>query len=292
MNWELLLLLIFFVILVYAGINVLIARRQDAEQASDWSFEDDSEQTPSVLRTQLTTLKLDVEPKAFILATVIFAVLVTLLFLEVFPDKFSLALLSGAGILIFSFFLLRDLAARRARRFEQELTHAIDLIHASLQGGENPIGALSIAGQASNKMVNAELLEVVRRLELGMPINQATERMNSLYGSEGVRLFTRVLHVKWLAGGDLGELLFSVNRIIRARIKFRLRVSAQLSGLKYSSVFAALVPYLVIPFFLWKNPSWLESLTQHSFGPQLLFGAILLQVVGFFWLRNILRVDH
>lgn len=292
MNWELLLLLIFLVILVYAGVNVLIARRENADEPSDWSFEDDSEQKPSAVRTQLTTLKLDVEPKAFIVATVVFAVLVTLLFLEVFPDKYGLALMSGTGILIFSFFLLRDLALRRTRLFEQELTHAIDLIHAGLQGGENPIGALSIAGQASNKMVNTELLEVVRRLELGMPITQATERMSSLYASEGVRLFTHVLQVKWLAGGDLGELLFSVNRIIRARIKFRLRVSAQLSGLKYSSVFAALVPYLVIPFFLWKNPSWLESLTQHSLGPQLLFGAILLQLLGFFWLRNILRVDH
>lgn len=291
MIWELLLLIVLLVLLVYVGMSVLYSRDEASDIPVDWDDDSDNDGAGGSVKRQLQTLKLDVEPWAFALGTILFAALVSLLFLEVFPEQFLLASLSGVGMLIFSFFLLHDLSSRRTRGFELDLTHAIDLIQTSLQGGENAVGALTVAGRSSRKAVRTEIMELVRRIELGMPVDVATQRMETLYQSEGVRLFSRALQVKWLAGGDLSELLGSVNRIIRERIRFRTRMTAQLSGMKYSSIFVAILPYLVIPFFMWKNPAWLHTLMEHELGPSLLFGAILLQLLGFFWLRSILRYE-
>lgn len=239
----------------------------------------------------LRTLRLRIEPLVFIVAIIMIALLVFLLFLELFPDAITLALIAAIALVIFAFSLIGDLAKWRARRFEAGLADVLDLLQAALQAGENPSDALRTAATVSKGPIKVEFDELSKRLELGMPIEKATARMLELYDSEGVRLFTQVLVAKWNAGGDLLTLIRSVNRIIRDRLRLRLKVSGQLAGARYALFFVALIPYLLIPVFLWKEPGWLNTLTQHPLGPSLLLAAILLQVVGFFWMRKVLRTD-
>ncbi len=239
--------------------------------------------------SQLRTLRLGIEPLFFGAGAVLFGAMVFLLFLELFPDSFLLASLAGCAVVALAFALLRELTAWRARRFEAQLVDAIALMHAALQGGENPLRALTEAAKASRGAVQTELNEIVKRLEIGLTIEKATAQMSALYDSEGVRLFTRMLVAKWYAGGDLGELLRSVGRIIRERIKVRMRISGQLAGARYASVVVALLPYLVIPVFMWKQPQWLDTLVAHPLGPTYLFAAVMLQIIGLFWLLRILR---
>ncbi len=245
----------------------------------------------SRINSQLRTLKLEIEPLAFGAGAVLTGVVAFLLFLELFPDAVLLGLMAGCAFVALAFTLLRSLTQWRARRFEARLVDAIGLMHAALLGGENPIHALAVAANASKGSVKTELNEIVKRLELGLTIEKATARMTDLYDSEGVRLFARMLIAKWYAGGDLGILLRSVGRIIRERVKLRMKISGQLAGARYASVFVALLPYLVIPVFIWKQPQWLDTMVNHPFGPTYLFAAVMMQVVGLFWLSRILRTE-
>lgn len=285
------LVFVFLIIVFLYVISALIFGRSNDSLADEWSEEGDEKKERSRVERQLRTLQFRIEPLAFIGGVVVLAAIVFLLFLELFPDKLLLAAMAGAGFIFFAISLLRDLSGWRARKFEAQLVDAIDLMQAALQGGENPQHAMVITADASRGAIQAEFREIVKRLELGMSIEQSTERMVELYDTEGVRLFTQVLIAKWEAGGDLGVLLRSVNRIIRERVKLRVRMSGQMSGARYSAVMVALLPYVVIPFFLWKDPSWLETLSTHPKGPTFLFTAVALQLVGFFWLRKILRTD-
>lgn len=168
---------------------------------------------------------------------------------------------------------------------------AIDIVQAGLRGGLNPTQALAETAAATDGPVSTEFVEIGRRLDLGFAIEDATSRMVELYDSEGVRLFTQALIASWTAGGDLATMLRSVNRVIRERVKLRLHMSGQLSGMRYSAILLAVLPYTVIPFVMWKQPVWLETLLYHPLGPKLLLSAILLQVFALFWLRRILRID-
>ena len=70
-----------------------------------------------------------------------------------------------------------------------------------------------------------------------------------------------------------------------------MRMRSELIGARLSGVVIAILPYLVIPFILWRKPEWMQELATHPMGPPLLVGAILLQIVGFVWLQRIVRTE-
>jgi Flp pilus assembly protein TadB len=161
----------------------------------------------------------------------------------------------------------------------------------ALFAGEGLEAALRSAADASAPMVAAELNEIGDRLEVGMEMEQAVSRMAESRDSEGVRLFTRTLVAKIQSGGDLAPVLKSVAQIMRDRIRMRLRLQAQMAGARLAAIMIAILPYVLLPVFLWRRPEWLSSLFGHPFGVQLFIAAILLQIVGFLWLRRLMRVE-
>ena len=62
--------------------------------------------------------------------------------------------------------------------------------------------------------------------------------------------------------------------------------------MRYSAILLAVLPYAVIPFVIWKQPAWIDTLFYHPLGPKLLLAAVFLQVLGLFWMRRILRIDR
>ena len=264
--------------------------RRDSTLTEAWQQESHDSQGPG-LEHQLAAVGLSLSAVNFHIIVILCALLACFSVLEAFHEEWLLAGLAGVVVAYLMFTAVREIAAWWARKVETQLIDAIDIMVSALQGSENPTQAILTAAQVSPRVVKRELTEVVERLRLGLPIERAVRRLLLRYDSEGVRLFTQTLVAKWYVGGDLGPLLKSVNRIIRERVKLRLHLNGQLAGARYSSVAMAVLPYLLIPVLIWRQPNWIETLTTHPLGPPLLVLAISLQLVSFLWLRRLLRLD-
>lgn len=227
----------------------------------------------------------------WIAALVLVGGVVLLVALQLFPGA-RLVAVAAAGLAVYiPDAVVRAWGSHRARRFEARLVDAVDFMVSALQGGENATQAMASAAAAAEEPVKRELREVVHRLGLGMPLNRALGRIVEGYDSEGTRIFTQTLVAKLEAGGNLASVLKSVNQILRERLKMRMKLKSQLSGAQFSAIVIALLPYTLIPIYLWRKPDWIERLWHHPLGPQLLFFAFLLQIIGFLWLRRILKME-
>jgi tight adherence protein B len=253
------LLLFLLGVMLCCGTWLMVQRRRvlAAVPLSDSVSEDPAKRRR--LADQLRILQLNVEPLVFVAGIGMLSVLVFLVFLEIFPAALGFAALAGFCVLPLAFYILVDLVAWRARAFEASLRDALDLIQAALLGGEPPRRALLVAARASRGAVREELQELTRRLDYGLPIDSACARMVTLYDTEGVRLFTQVLIAKWQSEASFGGLLGAVSSILRERIKRRLLISGQLSGTRFAAVFAAVLPYLLIPVFQRYSVRWSVS---------------------------------
>lgn len=155
--------------------------------------------------------------------------------------------------------------------------------------GASPLHALDAASKGSPQFVSKPLLEIVSRLRLGDTIENATRPVLQAYRSEGVRLFIMALRSRWHDGPHFESLLRALSSTLRQRRQFMVQMRGQLSGARYALLFAAGFPYLLIPFFMWKEPDWLLPLTEASTGPTVLYTAILCQIGGLLWMRTIMR---
>ncbi len=273
------------------------ARRQ-YNPAAELAQATDNEQTrwqdvrePSQLQRLAQALPVPVQPLALLASLGLMGLLISLLVLEWLPQHALLAAVAGAGSVVLVVLGLQDLLSLRTRRFEAQLLDAIDLMNAALQGGLPPRAALLAAADACKPNLSLELKDIARRLDLGLSLPQAVHRIRLRHDSEGVRLFSQAMIAKWHAGHDFADLLNAVSQLLRERIKLRRMVEGQLAGARYAALFSGALPYLLIPFFLWRQPEWLQSLLDHAQGPAIILTAFLLQLAGFVWLRRILRIE-
>ena len=248
------------------------------------------ERTPGRLESLLRRAGFELPVVAFLLAVVLFAGGVAFLVWALIPQVPLAALLAGMLALFMPFSLVTSSAHRRARKFLEKLVDAIDVMCAALDGGEPPSNALASAAVSAEEPARREMREAHQRLQLGFSVRRSFSRMVERYDSEGVRLITQTLIVKWQAGGDLAPVLRSVNQIARELLRHERELRSQLSGAQASAILIAILPYLLLPFFIWKRPEWFQELTTNPLGLKLLTAAILLQFVGFLWLRRLMRV--
>lgn len=280
-------------ILVCAGI--LLLRGGQQKEASEAPLQIVESEVPeyrvSSLRQSLQTLNWRVEPLLLLGILIGSSLCVVLVFLEFFPESFHLAAAAGLAALVMTYFLINDASRIIRYKFEEKLVDALDLIQAAVAGGVSPQRALLVAANASKGAVARELREVASRLDYGLPIDRAVERMQYRYNSDGVRLFKQALLAKWQSGTGFAPLLQSLSTLLRERTKLRIQIAAQLSGSRYAAIFTGALPYLLVPLFLWKQPEWFEPLKTSENGPMYLFTAVVCQVLGYLWLRRLLRVE-
>ncbi len=250
------------------------------------------ERRPGRLERRLVAAGLLLPAWAFVLATVVVAAAFGSLVWAVLPQLPLAALLAAILVAWIPFSVVEAVAHTRARKFLEKLVDAIDVMCAALDGGEPPANALATAADAAEPPAKGELKEAYQRIQVGFSVRRSFRRMVERYDSEGVRLITQTLIVKWQAGGDLSPVLRSVNTIARERLRQDRELRTNLAGAQSSAILVAVLPYLLLPFFVWKRPEWFHELTGSALGLELLTGAILLQFVGFLWLRRLMRVEQ
>jgi tight adherence protein B len=257
--------------------------------------DDDTRSRPSApgqLESKLRCAGLELPAWAFVIAVGLLAAALAYGVWALIPQLPIAAVFAGLLAATIPFSMVTAAAHHRARNFLEKLVDAIDVMCAALDGGEPPANALATAAASAEEPAKRELREAHQRLQLGFSVRRSFQRMIDRYDSEGVRLITQTLIVKWQAGGDLSPVLRSVNQIVRDRLRQDRELRTNLAGAQASAILTAILPFLLLPFFLWKRPAWYYDLTHHPVGLQLLTGAILLQIAGFLWLRRLMRVEQ
>lgn len=245
----------------------------------------------SAIRRWLLTLNIGLEPWMFVLGILMVASLAFSLVLNIFPAHIPLAAIAALGVILLLFFGLADIAAWRLRLLEVALIDALDTMRASLNAGLSARLSLLAAAQTVKAPLQNELKEIVARLDMGYCAERSVARLLSRYNAEATRLFALAWIARYQTGSDLATMLNSVARLMQERIRQRLTIAGQLSGTRYAAIFAGFLPYLLVPLFLWQEPTWFQALLNYPKGPTYLAGALTLQIVGFLWLRNVLRVE-
>lgn len=237
----------------------------------------------------LAKLGIPVDPLLFLSSTTALLLGSFFLFHTAFPERLLLSAIASLGVLVLALMVGSDFLSRASRKVDSRMLDVMDLMNSALLGGMAPRQALEAAADASEGILKAEIQEIVRRLDLGLGIELAISRMRRRYRVESVRLFTQALIAKWHSGSDFSELMKAVADLTRDRLKLRQQVAGQLSGARYAAIFSGLLPYLLVPVIMWRQPDWFDAFTSHPHGPSLLVFAVLLQLFGFIWLRKTLR---
>jgi tight adherence protein B len=182
------------------------------------------------------------------------------------------------------------LARRRARmreKADEQLREVLTALAAATRAGLSLRRGLREAVRDAEPPLLGTLQGALRRIEVGEPIESSLEELAS--ASNDARLVTTLIAVHSRTGGDLPALLDEVTDIVGRRVETRRQARALSAQARASGAVLAVLPVAFVGLLSGTSGSGLGAFYRTATGSMLLLGGMILQGVGFLWLRRIAR---
>jgi tight adherence protein B len=166
---------------------------------------------------------------------------------------------------------LKILRGRRQKKFAAQFPDAIDIITRSLRAGHPVPVAIGMVGREMADPVGSEFGMVTDEVTYGADLETAMRSLFYRVGSDDLPLFVTAVAIQGTTGGNLGEILANLSRVIRERFKMRRKIKALASEGRASALILSSLPFALfgIIFFLvpgFYGEVWDEPLTKIGLG--------------------------
>jgi tight adherence protein B len=205
-------------------------------------------------------------------------------------QPFSMALVMGLIALVCPYFYLKYITWRRMRRFLEQMPDALDMMSQSLQAGLGLTQAMVFVAKEMPDPLGTEFSVFIEEVNLGLPLADALKKLEERMALPEVRLFNTALLVQREIGGSLAELLNKLSDIIRDRFRIE-RLIKSLTGQNRMSAWTvcSVPPFLAVFMFI-REPQMMNDMLSDPMGRAMLAAALVLEIVGIFVFRKLIKV--
>lgn len=229
-------------------------------------------------------------PQSFMVASLGLAMGAGLTMLIVFP-VWPAVLLAAAAAGAVPYLYARRKRRRRLESFEEQLPEAIDLIGRAMRAGHPLSAGLKMASEESPEPLAGEFRRVFEEQRFGMPFEEAILGIADRVGLIDVRILVTAILVQREVGGNLAEVLDKIAYVIRQRFTIRRQLRVYTAQGRFSGIVLALLPVAVGSALFFINRDYMITLFFDPIARYFLVLAVILQVLGYFWIRKIVDIE-
>ena len=239
---------------------------------------------------QLEQAGLPLRAGEFVVATVVATIAGAILGLVVFRSIVFVLLVAAVGALV-PYAFLQFALSRRARRLEEQLPDVLAILASSLRAGYSFLQALDTVAKEIPEPGASEFNRAVAEIRLGRPVDEAMNAMAARVGSEDLHWAVMAVNIQREVGGNLAEILDTVSDTVRERQAIRREVRVLTTEGRLSMYVLIGLPILFGLYLYAVKREYLSLLVTTTPGLVMLVTAVSLLVLGFFWIRKIVRID-
>jgi tight adherence protein B len=182
-------------------------------------------------------------------------------------------------------------AKKKQKLFMEEFPNAIDAIVRGIKSGLPLNDCFRLIAQESKEPVRSEFRSVVEAQTMGISIADAAEKIYSRVPLSEVNFFAIVIQIQAKAGGNLGEVLSSLSKVIRERKKLRDKVDAMSMEAKSSAIIIGALPFLVGALVFMGSPDYISLLWTTKAGQIGLGVCLTIMTLGTLVMRGMINFD-
>lgn len=187
---------------------------------------------------------------------------------------------------------IRIRASRRLAAMEAQLPDSIDLITSSLEAGGGMAQAFAMIAREMRPPMSEEFQRVNREVEVGLSHTEALANLVDRIGSEDLDLVVTTINIQAKVGGNLVQILRTINNTIRERIRIRGEVKVLTSQQRLSAyVISAIPPGMAVILFVINRP-YISRLFQPGLTEIMLIVTVIMEVAGFLILQKIANIEY
>jgi tight adherence protein B len=229
-------------------------------------------------------------PSSMLVMSLIAALLAAVI--VAFFVRHPLAPLVAAPIgLVLPFAWLVHRRSSRFRKFEEQFPDALDLLSRAIRAGHAFQTALGMVGEELPEPVGPEFKKTFERQNFGLPLREAMDELSDRVTILDVRFFVTAVAIQRETGGNLAEILDNLAHVVRERFKIRRQVRVHTAHGRFTGyVLLALPPALGV-VLTYLAPEQMQPLFRERMGQMMLIAAMVMQTVGFIWIRQVIKIE-
>jgi len=224
--------------------------------------------------------------------------LVALFFAAVFAFLITMLTRSSWGIpagAVIGFALplmfLKFKRTRRLRAFEEMFPEALDLIARALKAGHAFATGLKMAADELSEPVGPEFRKTFDEQNFGLPLKDALENLTLRIPILDVRFFATAVLIQRETGGNLSEILENLAHVVRERFKILRQVRVYTAHGRLTGYVLLALPAVLAIALSFINPEHMNMLFRERIGQMLLMVAIGMQIAGYIWIKQVVKIE-
>jgi tight adherence protein B len=175
--------------------------------------------------------------------------------------------------------------------FQEQLPEALDLLARAVRSGHAITSGLEMISQEMTDPIRAEFAAVVDEVNLGLTLKESLDNLCERVPSLDVRFFAIAILLQKETGGNIAEILDNISRLLRERVQFARQVKALTAEGRYSAGVLIALPLLMFIYVYFMNYDYISTLWTEKVGQYMLFGAIVLQIIGAWVIKRIVTIE-
>lgn len=180
---------------------------------------------------------------------------------------------------------------RRVKKFVLQMIDALGMMANGLKSGLSLVQSISLVVDEMPNPIQQEFNLLLSQNKLGVPLEEAFTNLAKRMESDDVEMFVTSVNILKETGGNLAETFDTIVTTIRERIKVEKKIDALTAQGFYQGVFVMAVPPILGVVFYQTDPEFMRPLFTTAIGWLIIVGVIALEVVGFFVIMKIVKID-
>jgi tight adherence protein B len=229
-------------------------------------------------------------PSAIMIAMIVAALVsgvVCMLFIKV-PIFWIVAALFGSFI---PYIWLRHKRAQRMKKFEEQFPEALDLLSRAIRAGHAFQTAMGMVADELPAPVGIEFKKAFEQQNFGLPVRDVLDQMAERVPILDVKFFVTAVTIQRETGGNLAEILDNLAHVVRERFKILRQVRVHTAHGRFTGYVLLALPAALAVALTFINPEHMNLLFQERMGQMMILGAIVMQALGYLWIRKVIKIE-
>lgn len=214
-------------------------------------------------------------------------------FNSVVQTVIALVVALGAAAFVFTLpkryvIFLRD---RRRLKFNLQLVDTLGTIANALRAGFSISQAFESVVENGEKPIKEEFALMLQQLRLGVSFEDALKAMDERVASDDLTLVVTSIDIARKTGGNLTEILDTIAQTIRSRMRIENRVRTLTAQGRFQGIIVSCLPLVLGVIFMAMRPDMMMPFVTSVGGIVCILIMFVLIIVGWFFIRKIIRID-
>ena len=199
--------------------------------------------------------------------------------------------LGGSAGFAIPFMFLRFKRTRRLRAFEEAFPEALDLVSRALKAGHAFATGLKMVADEMPEPIGPEFRKTFDEQNFGLPMKDALANLTMRIPLLDVRFFSTAVLIQRETGGNLSEILENLSHVVRERFKILRQVRVYTAHGRLTGYVLLGLPAFLAVALAFINPEHMQLLFTERMGHMMLLATVVMQTIGYFWIRQVVKIE-